>query len=69
MTTVKMGVHQGSVLCPLLFTMVLEMLSISFRTSLPWELLYADDLVLIVKTEEHGGCCGEVQEMKGWDGV
>ena len=41
------SVHQGSVLSPLLF-LVLEALSREFRTDVPWELLYADDLVLIV---------------------
>ena len=35
----KVGVHQGSVLSPLLFIMVLEVLSIEFRTGCPWELL------------------------------
>ena len=47
---VKVGVHQGSVLSPLLFIIVLEALSRKFRTSCPWELLYADDLVLIADT-------------------
>jgi hypothetical protein len=49
---VKVGVHQGSVLSPLLFIVVLEALSRAFRVGLPWELLYADDLVLIAETEE-----------------
>ena len=40
---VKVGVHQGSVLSPLLFILVLEALSRKFRTGVPWELLYADD--------------------------
>lgn len=44
---VGVGVHQGSVLSPLLFILVLEALSREFRTGVPWELLYADDLVLI----------------------
>ena len=43
---VQVGVHQGSILSPLLFIIVLEALSREFRTSCPWELLYADDLVL-----------------------
>ena len=46
---VKVGVHQGSVLSPLLFIIVLEALSREFRTSSPWELLYADDLVILVR--------------------
>ena len=46
----KVGVHQGSVLSPLLFIIVLEALSREFREGLPMELLYADDLVLIAET-------------------
>ena len=42
---VKIGVHQGSVLSRLLFTIVLEALSREFRKSCPWVLLYADHLV------------------------
>ena len=49
---VNVGVHQGSVLGPLLFIIVLEALSREFREDLPMELLYADDLVLIVVTKE-----------------
>ena len=40
---VKVGVHQGSVLSPLLFIIILEALSKKFRIGLPWELFYADD--------------------------
>jgi len=49
---VKVGVHQGSVLNLLLFTTVLEALSRTFRAGLSWELLYADDLVLMAESEE-----------------
>ena len=48
---VKVGVHQGSVLSPLLFIIVLEALTKRFRMGLPYELLYADDLVLIAESE------------------
>jgi len=44
--------HQGSALSPLVFVMVMEALSREFRVALPWELLYADDLVVIAETEE-----------------
>ena len=47
-----MGVHQGSVLSPLLFIIVLEALSREFREGLPMELLYADDLVLMAESRE-----------------
>ena len=36
---VKVGVHQGSVLSPLLFIIVLKALSCEFRTGTPWELI------------------------------
>jgi len=49
---VKVGVHQGSVLSPLLCVIVLEGPSKKFRLGLPWELLYADDLALIAESEE-----------------
>ena len=43
--------HQGSALSLLLFVMVMEALSREFRVALPWESLYADDLVVIAETE------------------
>ena len=49
---VKVGVHQGSVLSPLLFIIVLEALSWEFRSGVPWEDLYADDLVIIAYSLE-----------------
>ena len=49
---VKIGMHQGSALSPLLFVIVMEALSREFRVALPWELLYADDLVVIAETED-----------------
>ena len=43
---VRVGVHQGSVLSRLLFVIVLEALSIELGTGCPWEILYADDLMV-----------------------
>ena len=48
----KVGVHQGSVLSPLLFIIVLEALSSEFRAGVPWKDLYADDLVIIADSLE-----------------
>ena len=49
---VKVGMHQGSVVSPLLFTIVLEALSRHFKKGLPWKLFYADDLVLLAESRE-----------------
>ena len=48
----KVGVHQRSVLSPLLFPIVLEALPRHFRKGLPCELFYADDLVLLAESRE-----------------
>ena len=49
---VKVGMHQGSALSPLLFVIVMEALSRELRVALPLELFYADDLVVIAETED-----------------
>ena len=49
---VGVAVHQGSVLSPLLFIIVLEALSREFRTGCPLELLYADDLMISAESKE-----------------
>jgi len=50
---VKVGMHQGSALSPLLFVIVMEAISREFRGVLPCELtICADDLVVIAETED-----------------
>ena len=49
---VQVGVHQGSVLSPLLFIIVIEALSRGFTVGCPFELLYADDLIIIAESKE-----------------
>ena len=41
------GVHQDSVLSPLLFAIVMEALSCECCIGCPWELIYANDLVIM----------------------
>ena len=47
---VKVGVHQGSVLSPLLFAIVVDVITENARRGVVNELLYADDLVIMSET-------------------
>jgi len=49
---VKGDMHQASALSPLLFVIVMEAMSREFRLALPWDLLYADNLVMIAETDD-----------------
>ena len=44
---VKVGVHEGSMLSPLLFAIVVDVITENARRGVVNELLYADDLVII----------------------
>ena len=46
---VKVGMHQGSASSLLLFVTIMEAISRESRFGLPWDLLYADDLVVVNK--------------------
>ena len=49
---VKVGVHQGFVLSPLLFAIVVDVLTESVSRGVVNELLYADDLVIMSEDME-----------------
>ena len=51
----KVGLHQGSVLSPLLFAAVMDVVSSEARSGLPSMLLYADDLVIMAPSMEQLG--------------
>jgi len=56
--------HKGSPVSPLLFVIVIGALLREFRVTLQWELLYADDLVVIVETEDD--LIKRLNEWKDW---
>ena len=50
--SVEVGVHQGSVLSPFLFAIVMDVLCEDVKEGLLFEILYADDLVLMADSME-----------------
>ena len=50
---VQVGVHQGSVLSPLLFTIAVDVVSENAREGMMNKILYADDLVLMSESIEN----------------
>ena len=44
---VKVGVHQGSILSPHLFALVMDEVTKNIREGVVKEMLYADDIVLV----------------------
>ena len=49
--SVSTGLHQGSVLSPLLFAIVMNAVSAESTGGLPFELFYADDIVLLAESK------------------
>ena len=49
---VEVGVHQGSALSPFMFATVMDHLTEEVKREAPWNMLFADDMVLINETRE-----------------
>ena len=43
---VRVGLHQGSVLSPFIFNIVMDVMTEGVREAVPWSMMYADDIVL-----------------------
>ena len=58
---VKVGLHQGSALSPLLFAVVMDVLTDDVRRETPWNMMFADDIVLMNKEKGQAE-----EELEGW---
>ena len=49
---IEVGLHQGSALSPLLFIIIMDVLTVNIEKDPPWAMMFADDLVLCALTRE-----------------
>ena len=50
---VEVGLHQGSVLSPLLFIIVLVVITCDIQAPVPWCILFADNIILIADESQN----------------
>ncbi|XP_071714156.1 uncharacterized protein [Rutidosis leptorrhynchoides] len=49
---IEVGLHQGSTLIHFLFALILDQLSRGIQECIPWCLIFADDIVLVLESKE-----------------
>ncbi|GKG31297.1 retrovirus-related pol polyprotein LINE-1, partial [Tanacetum coccineum] len=59
---VDVGLHQGSTISPYLFALILDELSRGIQESIPWCLIFADDIVLVSDTPD--GLNGRLEQWR-----
>ncbi|GJY91547.1 retrovirus-related pol polyprotein LINE-1 [Tanacetum coccineum] len=59
---VDVGLHQGSAISPYLFALILDELPMGIQESIPWCLIFADDIVLVSDTS--GGLNGRLEKWR-----
>ena len=52
--SIDIGLHQGSALSPFLFTIVMDELTGGIQYEIPWNMLFADDIVHIDESSRLG---------------
>ncbi|GJN13331.1 hypothetical protein PR202_gb00023 [Eleusine coracana subsp. coracana] len=50
--SIKIGLHQGSVLSPYLFALVMDEVTREIQSDVPWCMLFADDVVLVDESRD-----------------
>ena len=50
--TVKVGLHQGSAFSPFLFAIMMYSLTENIRKEAPWQMMFADDVVLCAREKD-----------------
>ena len=67
---IKVGLHQGSALSPLLFIIIIDVIASSIQIDPPWAMRFADDLVLCeefrLKVEEQLDSWRELSTRRKW---
>ncbi|CAO2830872.1 unnamed protein product [Amaranthus hypochondriacus] len=50
--SIRVGLHQGSALNPFIFAVIMDEITKSIWETIPWCMLFADDIVLAAETKE-----------------
>ena len=62
---VGVGLHQGSALSPFLFVIIMDRLTEDIRKDAPWDMLFADDIVLCRQNHRELGGPGDLEKCTG----